>query len=142
MITINPEKLVKNVSRGGDFIFRGGLALQAEMGEQNVRRFKRFLSTGRGKTFLAKQVLLQALNPKRGTRIFNPAAPLIAKRLSQEFTAFKSPRHIDIGDGSFSDIAKRGLIGQTNAVRFFGKNKGKHIDLQVRYGGDRISQKI
>ena len=38
MITINPEKLVKNANASGEFIFRGGLALQAELGAQNVRQ--------------------------------------------------------------------------------------------------------
>ena len=48
MITINPEKLVKNANASGEFIFRGGLALQAELGAQNVRQFGRFLRTPRG----------------------------------------------------------------------------------------------
>ena len=39
MITINPEKLVKNANTSGELIFRGGLALQAELGAQNVQRF-------------------------------------------------------------------------------------------------------
>ena len=38
----NPEKLVKNASSAGELIFRGGLALQAELGVQNVDRFKNF----------------------------------------------------------------------------------------------------
>ena len=37
----NPRKLVKNVSRSGELIFRGGLALQSELGTQNVERFSR-----------------------------------------------------------------------------------------------------
>ena len=51
MITINPTKLVRNVSKNGEFIFRGGLALQAELGAQNVQRFANFLTTPRGRTF-------------------------------------------------------------------------------------------
>ena len=45
MIEINPEKLVKNTSSAGELIFRGGLALQAELGAQNVQRFQNFLTT-------------------------------------------------------------------------------------------------
>jgi len=65
MITINPQKLVENVNTRGEFIFRGGLALQAELGAQNVRQFGRFLRTPQGARFVAKQVILQASNPSR-----------------------------------------------------------------------------
>jgi len=71
----NPRKLVKNVSRSGELIFRGGLALQAELGAQNVQRFANFLTTPRGQTFLLQQTILQSQNKKSGTRIYNPAAP-------------------------------------------------------------------
>ena len=59
MITINPDKLVNNANTSGEFIFRGGLALQAELGAQNVRQFGRFLRTPQGARFIAKQALLQ-----------------------------------------------------------------------------------
>jgi len=142
MITINPEKLVRNVSRSGELIFRGGLALQAELGTQNVERFTRFLQTPQGKTFTLQQVILQSQNPKSGTKIYNPAAPIIAKQLGQEFTKQKPKRHLDIGDGSLRGIF-RGIIGRSqprtqkeNAVRFFDKKLNKEIDLQVSYGGE------
>ena len=45
MITINPDKIVRNVNTSGEFIFRGGLALQAEVGAQNVKDLERFLRT-------------------------------------------------------------------------------------------------
>ena len=144
MITINPEKLVRNVSRSGELIFRGGLALQAELGTQNVERFTRFLQTPQGKTFTLQQTILQAQNPKSGTRIYNPAAPIIAKQLGQEFTKQKPKRHLDIGDGSLRGIF-RGIIGRSqprtqkeNAVRFFDNKLNKEIDLQVHYGGSQI----
>ena len=137
----NPRKLVKNVSRSGELIFRGGLALQSELGTQNVERFSRFLQTPQGKTFTLQQTILQAQNPKSGTRIYNPAAPIIAKQLGQEFTKQKPKRHLDIGDGSLRGIF-RGIIGRSqprtqkeNAVRFFDNKLNKQIDLQVRYGG-------
>ena len=148
MITINPEKLVRNVSRSGELIFRGGLALQAELGTQNVERFTRFLQTPQGKTFTLQQVILQSQNPKSGTRIYNPAAPIIAKQLGQEFTKQKPKRHLDIGDGSLRGIF-RGIIGRSqprtqkeNAVRFFDKKLNKEIDLQVSYGGSKFNDKI
>ena len=108
----NPRKLVKNVSRSGELIFRGGLALQSELGTQNVERFSRFLQTPQGKTFTLQQTILQAQNPKSGTRIYNPAAPIIAKQLGQEFTKQKPKRHLDIGDGSLRGIF-RGIIGRS-----------------------------
>ena len=152
MITINPKKLVKNASSSGELIFRGGLALQAEIGAQNVERFGKFLSTPRGRTFILQQALLQSRNPKRRkqiirpasgslgefktttpdqqTRLYNPAAPLLAKGLSQEFTKLKPKRHIDLGRFG-TPIESR----TDNAVRFFDKNKGIGGSLQVRYGG-------
>ena len=142
MITINPEKLVKNANASGELIFRGGLALQAELGAQNVQRFANFLTTPRGRTFALQQAILQTQNAKRGTRIYNPLAPAIAKGLPQEFTSQKPKRHLDIGDGSLSGIF-RGLIGreqprtqQENAVRFFDNKLNKEVNLQVRYGGE------
>ncbi|OUW61593.1 MAG: hypothetical protein CBD63_01095 [Candidatus Pelagibacter sp. TMED203] len=137
----NPEKLVKNASSAGELIFRGGLALQAELGVQNVDRFKNFLTTPRGKTFLLQQTILQSQNKKSGTRIYNPAAPLIAKGLSQEFTSQKPQRHIDVGDGSLRGVF-RGIVGrsiprtiQENVVRLFDNKLNKEVNLQVRYGG-------
>ena len=142
MITINPEKLVKNATTSGELIFRGGLSLQAELGVQNVQRFQNFLTTPRGRTFALQQTILQSQNKKSGTRIYNPVAPIIAKGLSQEFTKFKPQRHLDVGDGSLKGIFT-GIIGrsvprtiQENVVRFFSKELNKEVDLQVRYGGE------
>ena len=151
MITINPEKLVRNVSRSGELIFRGGLALQAELGTQNVERFTRFLQTPQGKTFTLQQTILQSQNPlrdkdtgKRTTAIYNPLAPTLAKGLSQEFTKRKPRRHLDIGDGSLRGVF-RGIVGKGSPrtkkegpVRFFNKgNPSETMDLQVRYGGEK-----
>ena len=136
MITINPDKLVRNVSTNGEFIYRGGLALQAELGLQNARRFGRFLTTPQGGKFLAQQILLQSQNPKEETRIYNPAAPLIAKGLSQEFTSIKPNRHIDLS--GFGEAPTQSEIdGNPAAVKFFDKNTGVGGSLQVRYGGER-----
>ena len=151
MITINPRKLV-SVNTRGEAIFRGGLSTQAELGAQNVRQFGRFLRTPQGARFLAQQFLLQAENPIRrkniikpaddgtgetktdtedlNTRLYNPAAPLIAKGLSQEFTSIKPKRHIGTFRGQ--PIESR----TDNAVKFFDKNKGVGGSLQVRYGGE------
>ena len=138
----NPKKLVNNLSKGQDFIFRGGLSLQAEFGKQNVERFQRFLTTPNGKLFVAQQAILQSLNPKRGTRIYNPLAPVISKALPQELTHLKPKRHLDVGDGgligTFRDLIGKGEPPERteNAVKFFSrKNPSKTMDLQVRYGG-------
>ena len=111
MITINPDKIVRNVNTSGEFIFRGGLALQAEMGAQNVERFTRFLGTPQGVKFLAQQKLLQLANPTRArvrtgggktastsepyqqTQRYDATAPFKAKALSQEFIFQKPVRH-------------------------------------------------
>ena len=142
MITINPQRLVKNANVSGVLICRGGLALQAGLGVQNVKRYAKFLQEPRGQTFLLQQTILQSQNPKRGTRIYNPLAPTLAKGLSQEFTKRKPKRHLDVGDGSLRGVF-RGIIGrsqprtqQENAVRFFDKKLNKEINLQVRYGGE------
>ena len=153
MITINPTKLVRNVSKNGEFIFRGGLALQAELGAQNVKRFSKFITTPRGTRFLAQQALLQKANPNRkkitnidGTKVeeqpyetardYNPLAPLLAKGLSQEFTAFKPKRHTDGENifGSLNPFANKPKANGTGPVTFFSKDK--KVDLQVRYGGE------
>jgi len=151
MITINPEKLVRNATSSGELIFRGGLKLQAELGAQNVQRFANFLTTPQGKTFLLQQTILQSQNPlrdkdtgKRTTAIYNPLAPTLAKGLSQEFTKRKPRRHLDIGDGSLRGVF-RGIVGkgsprtkQEGPVRFFNKgNPSQTMDLQVRYGGEK-----
>ena len=90
MITINPEKLVKNATTSGELIFRGGLALQAELGAQNVQRFQNFLTTPRGKHLLYNKHYYKVKIQNVGTRIYNPAAPIIAKGLSQELTNSKT----------------------------------------------------
>ncbi len=140
MITINPDKLVRNVSTNGEFIYRGGLALQAELGVQNVKRFGRFLTTPQGGKFLAQQILLQGQNPKEETRIYNPAAPLLAKGLSQEFTSQKPTRHIDLSGFNEAPTPEEQVNGENpNAITFFAPdkngNKQQKVNLQVRYGG-------
>ena len=153
MITINPTKLVRNVSKNGDFIFRGGLALQAELGAQNVKRFSKFITTPRGTRFLAQQALLQKANPNRKkitnidgtevkeqpyqtTRDYNPLAPLLAKAISQEGTSLKPTRHSDGENifGSLNPFANKPKANGTGPVTFFSKDK--KVDLQVRYGGE------
>jgi len=153
MIEINPRKLVRNVSKNGEFIFRGGLALQAELGAQNARQFGRFLRTPQGARFIAQQALLQSQNPDRrkniikkigdnevrtqttdqNSRLYNPGAPLLAKALSQEFTSQKPKRHIDLS--RFGDPVESRT---ENAVRFFDKDTGIGGSLQVRYGNGKV----
>ncbi len=153
MIEINPRKLVRNVSKNGEFIYRGGLALQAELGAQNVKRFSKFITTPRGTRFLAQQALLQKANPNRkkitnidGTKVeeqpyetardYNPLAPLLAKGISQEGTLSKPKRHTDRENifGSLNPFANKPKANGTGPVTFFSKDK--KVDLQVRYGGE------
>jgi len=153
MIEINPRKLVRNVSKNGEFIYRGGLALQAELGAQNVKRFSKFITTPRGTRFLAQQALLQKVNPNRkkitnidGTKVeeqpyqttrdYNPLAPLLAKAISQEGTSLKPTRHSDGENifGSLNPFANKPKANGTGPVTFFSKDK--KVDLQVRYGGE------
>ena len=153
MIEINPRKLVRNVSKNGEFIYRGGLALQAELGAQNVKRFSKFITTPRGTRFLAQQALLQKVNPNRKkitnidgtevkeqpyqtTRDYNPLAPLLAKAISQEGTSLKPTRHSDGENifGSLNPFANKPKANGTGPVTFFSKDK--KVDLQVRYGGE------
>lgn len=163
MITINPDKLVRNVNTNGEFIFRGGLALQAELGAQNVRQFGRFLRTPQGARFVAKQAILQRANPKRNyiisepgekdkqgrsgifqdSRNYNPLAPVLSKALSQEFTTLKPPRHLeDVGTIFRNTINNVGKIfgkdvppiSGEKAVTFFSKDR--KVNLQVSYDGD------
>ena len=153
MITINPDKIVRNVNTSGEFIFRGGLALQAELGAQNVKRFSKFITTPRGTRFLAQQALLQKVNPNRKkitnidgtevkeqpyqtTRDYNPLAPLLAKAISQEGTSLKPTRHSDGENifGSLNPFANKPKANGTGPVTFFSKDK--KVDLQVRYGGE------
>lgn len=163
MITINPDKLVNNANTSGEFIFRGGLALQAELGAQNVRQFGRFLRTPQGARFIAKQALLQRANPnrnyiisepgekdKRGrsgifqnSRTYNPLAPVLSKALPQELTSLKPPRHLQDAGTIFRDTINNigkifgkdvPPISGEKAVTFFSKDK--KVNLQVSYGGD------
>ena len=159
MIEINPEKLVKNATSRGEFIFRGGLALQAELGAQNVRRFGRFLRTPQGARFLAQQVLLQKANknrkeitnidgtkveqqPYQTTRDYNPLAPALAKGISQEGALFKPKRHADGQNaiGSLNPFADEPKANGVGAATFFSKDK--KVDLQVRYGGTEDLKKF
>ena len=55
----NPRKLVKNVSRSGDLIFRGGLDCNQKLVFKMLSDLKTFLTTPQGKTFLLKQTILQ-----------------------------------------------------------------------------------
>ena len=143
MITINPEKLVRNVNTGGDFIFRGGLALQAELGIQNATNYAKFLTTPKGLQFAATQTILQSFNPYPATKNYNPLAPVQAKALSQEFTQNKPTRHTSIGVGGLIGGALDKFKGperksnQTDAITYFSKGE-TDASIQVRYGGQYL----
>ena len=140
MITINPTKLVRNVSKNGEFIFRGGLALQAELGAQNVERFRNFLTTQKVNPNRKKITNIDGTEvkeqPYQTTRDYNPLAPLLAKAISQEGTSLKPTRHSDGENifGSLNPFANKPKANGTGPVTFFSKDK--KVDLQVRYGGE------
>lgn len=100
MITINPEKLLRNVNTKGDTFFRGGLALQAEIGLQNAARYAKFLITPEGRQFTRTQTILQSFNPYTDTREYNPFAAAAARGKSQEFSQSKPKRHLGEDEGN------------------------------------------
>lgn len=63
----------------------------------DAERMVKFLSSGKGVLFLAKQFLLQTGQPFNETRIYNPTSPIVAAGMSMTFGLVSRPmRHIDI----------------------------------------------
>lgn len=76
---------------------------------QDVIRIAKFMTSGRGVLFLAKQFLLQTANVFNETRIYNPTSALVAAGMSITFGAVRPQRHIELGGGLLG-IAKS-IIG-------------------------------
>ena len=88
---------------------------------RDVVRISKFLFSGDGLMFVAKQFLLQASNAFNETRIYNPSSPLVAAGRSISLGLIGRPqRNINI-TGGFGG-AVRGLIGDT-IPDFFGPAK-------------------
>lgn len=65
----------------------------------DVIRVSKFLGSGRGIPFLAKQFLLQTGNPYNETRIYNPTSPIVAAGMTLALGAVRPQRFIDTSGG-------------------------------------------
>mgnify|MGYP000951577903 CR=1 FL=1 len=65
----------------------------------DIIRVTKFLLSGRGIPFLAKQFLLQTGNPYNETRIYNPTSPIVAATMGLTFGNTRPMRFIDIQGG-------------------------------------------
>lgn len=75
----------------------------------DVIRVSKFLGSGRGIPFLAKQFLLQTGNPYNETRIYNPTSPIIAAGMGLGLGSIRPQRFIDTSGGLFGIASS--LIG-------------------------------
>lgn len=106
-------------------------------------RIGKFLISGQGILFLAKQFLLQTGNAFNETRIYNPTSPVVAAAMPLTLWAVRPQRFIDISNGvggivgSFlgSSIGSIFTTGQTpppgtaglGALNQFNQNAGKGL---------------
>jgi hypothetical protein len=65
----------------------------------DVVRITKFLGSGRGVTFLSKQVLLQTGNAYNETRIYNPTSPLVAAGMGLALGSVRPQRNFDTSAG-------------------------------------------
>lgn len=65
----------------------------------DVIRTSKFLVSGRGVTFLAKQFLLQTGQAYNETRIYNPTSPIVAAGLTLTLGTARPMRHFDTSGG-------------------------------------------
>ena len=65
----------------------------------DVIRVTKFLLSGRGIPFLAKQFLLQTGNPFNETRIYNPTSPIVAAAMGIGLGSIRPQRFIDLSGG-------------------------------------------
>ena len=73
----------------------------------DVIRVSKFLGSGRGLPFLAKQFLLQTGSPYNERRIYNPTSPIIAAGMGLTLGAIRPERSIDTSGG---------LLGIANSI--------------------------
>lgn len=86
----------------------------------DVIRVSKFLVSGAGVNFLAKQFLLQTGNPYNETRIYNPISPIIAAGMGLALGSIRPMRSLDIsGLGGIL----RSLIGDSIPNAIFGEPK-------------------
>ena len=89
-------------------------------------RIRRFLGSGKGGTFLTKQILLQGFAPFDETKIYNPASPLLAAVRLSTFGAIERPtRFIDSSNIVGGLMGAAGIGGITKAIGgLFGATEG------------------
>ena len=89
-------------------------------------RIRRFLGSGKGGTFLTKQILLQGFAPFDETKIYNPASPLLAAVRLSTFGAIERPtRFIDSSNIVGGLMGAAGLGGITRTIGgLFGATEG------------------
>jgi hypothetical protein len=85
----------------------------------DVIRVSKFLVSGRGVTFLAKQFLLQTGNAYNETRIYNPSSPIVAAGMSLALGTVRPNRAFDTSAG-IAGIATT-LLGSLGSS-IFGKS--------------------
>jgi len=89
-------------------------------------RIRRFLGSGKGGTFLTKQILLQGFASFDETKIYNPASPLLAAVRLSTFGALERPtRFIDSSNIVGGLMGAAGIGGITKAIGgLFGATEG------------------
>lgn len=112
---IYPDEAGKGLS-GLKMSAANGRAFPLGDGPIDIIRVSKFLGSGRGIPWLAKQFLLQTGNAFNETRIYNPTSPIIAAGNSLALGAIRPMRHIDLSGGLLG-IAKS-MIG--SAAGLFG----------------------
>ena len=83
-------------------------------GPIDIIRVSKFLVSGRGIGFLAKQFLLQTGNPYNETRVYNPTSPIIAASNAVLLGAVRPQRFVDTS-GGLSGIATS-LLGSAGSA--------------------------
>jgi hypothetical protein len=87
----------------------------------DVIRVSKFLVSGAGIKFLAKQALLQTGNAYDETRIYNPTSPIIAAGMTLAVGSVRPQRNFDTSGGLSGIIGS--LVGSTIETAIFGAPK-------------------
>lgn len=87
----------------------------------DVIRVTKFLASGRGVGFLAKQFLLQTGNPYNETRIYNPTSPIVAAGMTLALGSVRPQRNFDTSAGLSGLVST--LIGSAIPDALFGAPK-------------------
>jgi hypothetical protein len=92
------------------FMKMGDRGLTLGQGVNDVKRVTKFIASGRGVIFIAKQFLLQGFQPFDETNIYNPTEVILSATANLTGGILQKPkRHIDKSGGLLGGLA--GLIG-------------------------------